>query len=218
MHTDVSPEQARGYALIALGVLLIEEIIGSALFIWDARSPYFEWYPYGAVVAAVTDWGLPFLAVYLIEKRDWRSLGLVIPRNRVIVYCLYGLMGFVLPGVLVGFDRQLVTEFVEQVAYIGVAEELFFRGYITTRLFDWLGQWKGLVVSALLFGFVHIASRVSQHGFQYPVRLVEVFAQTLVGGLLLGYIYARARNIVPGSIVHTSTNMYMSRLVELLSS
>jgi membrane protease YdiL (CAAX protease family) len=44
-----------------------------------------------------------------------------------------------------------------------------------------------------------------------------VFAQTFMGGLILGTIYLRAKNIVPGSILHVAGNMYVSRIVEVLS-
>ncbi len=57
-------------------------------------------------------------------------------------------------------------------------------------------------------------SRLSQHGLRYPDRLAILFLQTSAGGLLLGYIYLRAKSIVPGAIVHTSMNAYLSRLIE----
>ncbi len=37
-----------------------------------------------------------------------------------------------------------------------LAEELLFRGILQPRLIGWLGMWPGLLVTALLFGAVHI--------------------------------------------------------------
>ncbi|SHL86235.1 CPBP family intramembrane glutamic endopeptidase [Phytopseudomonas punonensis] len=37
-----------------------------------------------------------------------------------------------------------------------LAEELLFRGLLQTRLVAWLGAWPGIVLTALLFGAVHI--------------------------------------------------------------
>jgi membrane protease YdiL (CAAX protease family) len=198
-------------------VLLLDEAAGVAVSLWDARSPWFDWYPYGPIVATLGHWGLPFAAVYLLEKRGWRSLGLELPRRKVAAYALYALVGLVAPGVILGFDRSLLIEFIEQIAYIGLAEELFFRGYVTSRLLAWLGKARGLLASAFLFSLVHFISRVAQSGFAHPLRLVEVCLQTLVGGLLLGYIYIRARNIYPGSILHVAGNMYIGRLMQLFS-
>ena len=40
--------------------------------------------------------------------------------------------------------------------------------------------------------------------------------QTFLGGLLLGFIYLRARNIWPGAIFHVSMNVYLSRVLGML--
>ena len=196
----------------------MEELITAAVFLWDARSSWFEWYPYGPIVAALTHWGMPFVAVYLLERRDWRSLGLRIPRRKRAAYGLYALLGLVGPGSLLGFDRPWVIEFVEQVAYIGLAEELFFRGYVTGRLIHWLGNGKGIMGSAAIFALAHFVSRVSQVGLRYPMRLAEVYLQTLMGGLLLGYIYWRSKNIYPGAILHVAGNMYLGGLTDLFGA
>jgi membrane protease YdiL (CAAX protease family) len=115
-----------------------------------------------------------------------------------------------------GIDRALILEFVEQIVYIGVAEEVFSRGYLMARLCDWLGRWKGLILNALLFGLAHVISRLAQYGLLYPDRLFFVFTQTFASGIILGLIYLRSGNIIPGVIFHTSTNAYLPRLVAML--
>jgi membrane protease YdiL (CAAX protease family) len=64
-------------------------------------------------------------------------------------------------------------------------------------------------------GWTHAVSRISQHGLIYPLRLVDVFAETFAGGLLPGAVFLRAKNIVPGTIIHTEGNVYIFRLLEL---
>lgn len=215
---ELGEGRAKRCALIALAVLILEEAITAAVFVWDARSSWFDWYPFGPIVATLTLWGLPIASVYLLEKRDWRSPGLRLPREKRAAYGLYAFLGLVAPGLIVGFDRSLLLELIEQAAYIGLAEELFFRGFITARLVAWLGNTRGLLVSALLFSLVHFVSRVSQSGLRYPLRIAGVCLQTLVGGLLLGYIYLRSKNIYPGSVVHVAGNMYVERIIELLGA
>jgi membrane protease YdiL (CAAX protease family) len=102
--------------------------------------------------------------------------------------------------------------------YIGVAEEVFSRGYLMRRLCDWLGNSKGLLLNALIFGLAHAISRLSQHGLRYPDRLAIVTLQACAGGLLLGDIYLRAKSIVPGAIVHTAMNAYLPRLIERVAA
>jgi membrane protease YdiL (CAAX protease family) len=135
------------------------------------------------------------------------------PDHKGGLYLLYAVAGLALPALFVDLDRGLAAEFVEQVVYIGVAEEVFSRGYLMRRLCDWLGDGKGLLLNALIFGLAHVTSRLSRHGLRYPGRLATVFLQTYAGGLLLGYIYLRAKSIVPGAIVHTAMNAYLPRLI-----
>ena len=117
-------------------------------------------------------------------------------------------------GLAVTFD--LLGDFLAQVIWIGLAEEVFNRGYLMQRLCDWLGDRRGLVLSSLLFGLSHVASRLSQHGSEYLVRDLLVGLQTLIGGLVLGFMYLRAKNIVPPAIFHVSANLYLERIMACL--
>jgi membrane protease YdiL (CAAX protease family) len=139
-------------------------------------------------------------------------------RERLLAYTLYAIVGLVLPLLLVGASKELLVEFGEQLVYIGLAEELFFRGYLMTRLCDWLGDRWGLLLSGLIFGVGHIVSRVSQHGLAYPGHDLMLGLQTFLGGLVLGWVYLRSgRSIVPVSIIHVSANMYLDKIIGLFS-
>lgn len=65
------------------------------------------------------------------------ALGLFVGRELYARYALYVVVGLVLPALVFGVDRALLLEFAEQVTYIGVAEEVFSRGYLMRRLCDW---------------------------------------------------------------------------------
>lgn len=214
--TREGAEDARRFALVALGVLSLEKVVTSCLFIVESSMASLQRALAIPIAAFLFSWVIPSAIVYEVEGRGVRSLGLAVRRELIPRYALYAVVGLVLPAFLVGADEMLLLEFVEQVVYIGVAEEVFSRGYLMRRLCDWLGPRQGLFLNALLFGLAHVVSRLAQHGLQYPDRLVTVFIQTFAGGLLLGFIYLRARNIVPGAIFHTSMNMYLPRLIAML--
>jgi membrane protease YdiL (CAAX protease family) len=216
MDTAPPEDRARRFALIALAVLVVDRVVTACLFALRPRVAFLRAVPVGAVTGFAFDWTIPLLIAYAVEKRGAKSLGLPVPRDKVVRYTAYAIVGLVLPAIVVEVDRGLLVEFVEQVVYIGVAEEVFGRGYLMSRLCDWLGDKKGLVLGALIFGLSHVVSLVSQHGLKYPVSDLLMFVQTFIGGLILGYIYLRAKNIVPGSILHVSGNMYISRIAKLL--
>ena len=100
--------------------------------------------------------------------------------------------------------------------YIGLAEEVFLRGYVMFRLCLWLGDVKGLLLNGLIFGLTHVVSRVSQHGLDHPLHAL-LGLQTFLGGLLLGYINLEAKSVIPGTIMHVAMNAYIGRFTEMLS-
>lgn len=218
MAEKVRPDEYRRFALIALGAQILEKATTATLFTLRRAHVIPSHIPAVPVAAAVYSWIVPLVIVLWIEKRDLAALGWIVERRLWPRYAIYALVGLVVPLLLVGIDRDLFIDLLEQVIYIGVAEEVFSRGYLTRRLCDWLGRWQGLVLSALIFGLCHLVSLVSQHGLAYPMHDLMMFGQTFIGGLLLGYIFLRAGNIVPGAIVHVAGNLYLGRLITLFGN
>ena len=78
---------------------------------------------------------------------------------------------------------------------VPIAEEMVFRGAILRRLldaFDKRWHWAAIVITAALFGIVHLNMAQGINAF--------------VMGLLLGWMYMRTRSIVPGIIFHFANN------------
>ena len=83
-----------------------------------------------------------------------------------------------------------------------VAEEVVFRGAILRELLEGQqqrdgtltskGMWVAIVVSSLIFGAVHLNPAQIPHAFLI--------------GLLLGWVYARTRSIIPGTVIHVANN------------
>lgn len=76
-----------------------------------------------------------------------------------------------------------------------VVEEMVFRGAVLRTLlnmFDRRWHWVAIVVSALLFGAVHMNVAQGLHAF--------------VIGLLLGWMYYRTASIIPGILLHWINN------------
>lgn len=217
MQTRGAPTDAKRFALIALAVFALAEIVTSGLFLLRRYIPSWRGIPAVPMATVIFFWIMPLLIVYRVEKRGASALGLVVPRERYLRYVLYAFVGLVVPAAFVGADRKLLIELIEQLLYIGLAEEVSNRGYLMRRLCDWLGNRQGLLLSSLLFGSSHIASLLSQHGFKYLSHDLLVGFQTFIGGLILGYMVLRAKNIVPAAIFHVSTNMYLDRVIALLN-
>lgn len=87
------------------------------------------------------------------------------------------------------------SSFVKNVLFIalsaGICEEVLFRGVIQ-RGFERLGALRGIMITALLFGFMHAS-------FQ---RLFGTF----ILGILIGYIVYRTNSLFSGMIAHFTNN------------
>jgi membrane protease YdiL (CAAX protease family) len=98
----------------------------------------------------------------------------------------------------------------------GVGEELFYRGYIQSRVDFAFGRpWRalgfqfgfGLIVSSLLFGLVHALNTVDYfHGrldFGWSMGL-----QSAVVGVFYGLIRSKTDSVIPGSIMHGLSDIF----------
>ncbi|RKG97908.1 CPBP family intramembrane metalloprotease [Corallococcus sp. CA053C] len=74
----------------------------------------------------------------------------------------------------------------------GTAEELFFRGYVQTRLVERWGRWGGIAGAATLFGFIHLD----------PIHS----PMALVLGLYLGWLAERTGSVRLPVFVHILNN------------
>ncbi|MFF5265154.1 CPBP family intramembrane glutamic endopeptidase [Actinomadura viridis] len=93
-----------------------------------------------------------------------------------------------------------------------VLEEVFYRGWLQTRLEVLYGTWPAIMASALLFALMHsarIEAGAPLHG------LAAIVANQGLFGLMLGYLWARYRNLWVIVLVHTVTNLvYVPMLIE----
>ncbi len=97
-----------------------------------------------------------------------------------------------------------------QLLVVALPEEYFFRGYLQARLESaWPARrhlfgapvGRALIVTALLFGVGH-----------FLVTFQPVMLSRAIPGLVFGYMFARTRSILPGTIFHAGCNLLMEIL------
>jgi membrane protease YdiL (CAAX protease family) len=91
-------------------------------------------------------------------------------------------------------------------------EEFFFRGVLQTRLARWSGSHLAAVaLTSVLFGLYHLPyallnPRWPSYG-DPPAALAAAMGQGIVGGLILGFVFVRARgNLLAPILVHALIN------------
>jgi CAAX protease family protein len=172
---------------VMLGVILTQAVAG--FFGTSASSPLISML---IVALALTFVYLSYrLYVGTIELRPLKELSL----SRALTELSAGLLaGFGLVAAVIGILWQLrvyqVTETNPWLVLIPVAvadipsgfvQEILFRGILFRITEESLGSWGALVISAVLFGLVHI--------FSVNATLVSTLSIMLEAGLLLGAAY-----------------------------
>jgi len=86
----------------------------------------------------------------------------------------------------------------------GIAEEIFFRGYLLGSLRGRMPGWLAISLTALVFGLFH----ASVGGI---IAVERVLSSTLLG-LVLGWICWTAHSVYPGMVLHVLNNSIMLSL------
>jgi membrane protease YdiL (CAAX protease family) len=92
----------------------------------------------------------------------------------------------------------------------GFGEEIFFRGYIQSRVnqafgfpFRFMGVdfgW-GLIVSSVLFGFIHVLNTVDYFGGRFDFAW-SWWLPNFASGLFFGFLREKTKSVLAGSIIH----------------
>lgn len=136
-------------------------------------------------------------AAFLRQKGTWWILLVCIPFVYTTMYLLNVLCGLInLPNLLedsfMDMSGNILGIFSIAIA-APVLEECLFRGAIEGHLLrTWKRPWLAVVVSALVFGLIHMN----------PAQMVFGF----LAGLVLGWLYYRTGSILPGIVGHVLNN------------
>jgi membrane protease YdiL (CAAX protease family) len=84
-----------------------------------------------------------------------------------------------------------------------VAEELFYRVMLQTRLEALFGRWPAIVATALLFALMHV-NRLQDGPVAVMLAVIVVFNGGF--GLFVGYLWSRYRNLVAIIVAHGAVN------------
>lgn len=193
---------------IVLGIVAIILAIGVVIVLFDnlAEFQYFE------TVFSISQAVVATLAYYFFykwyEKRKITELSSVGFVNYVVLGLAVGLIiqSCVL-WVLELFASYTVVQFNPPISLMpaigmaissGVIEEILIRGIIFRILEEWLGSWIALLLSALIFGFMHIENE--------GASVLIAVSIAVEAGVLLGAAFMYSRNLWLPIAIHFSWN------------
>jgi len=111
------------------------------------------------------------------------------------------------------FETSPKTLF-QQWLFVGLAEELLFRGYIFTKLRQFFANrgafWAntlGMIVSSLIFATFHIPQRIFVEGIRLgSSEMAMNFLGVFLVGMVLAWMFLRTRNVILVGLVHGGMN------------
>jgi len=155
--------------------------------------------------------GIAFMSIYLWkagyiskDKVTWSPVSLYYLALSIIIWAsvtfpidyLLSLMKW-LPNILEDTFSTLQAGWlgIICIALLGpILEELLFRGAITKKLLEKYSPKKAIILSALIFGIIHI-------------NPIQVISATLIG-LLLAWIYYKTASLIPCILIHVINNSF----------
>ncbi len=103
--------------------------------------------------------------------------------------------------------RYLLRDMVYMLAFVGLGEELLFRGLVQRSLTKVLGWKQGIFLASLTFAVMHLTWR----------SIPEVIFVFFVG-LLLGYVYYKTRSLLAPIVMHGMGNVMLVAVMPYLIS
>jgi membrane protease YdiL (CAAX protease family) len=101
--------------------------------------------------------------------------------------------------------RYLMRDLGYMVVFVGLGEELLFRGLVQRDMANLLGWKWGLLGASLMFGVMHLTwQSIPELGF------------TFVAGLVFGYLYHRTGSLTAPAIAHGAGNTVLVAVMPYL--
>lgn len=189
----------------AFALIPVFRLVNLGMPVFVERTIY--WFPliYGALIPATYVIGQTNESVSL--EPGWKPAVVALPLA-VPVTALLGIIEYRIlrPEALIPEWNvvQLVVLTVIMVGFVGLVEELIFRGVLQRTLTARLGTWPGIFLTSAIFGLMHA-------GYRLPEELL--FATCI--GLLFGFIYNKTDSIALITVMHGLLNVFLFAIIPL---
>ncbi|URZ06120.1 CPBP family intramembrane glutamic endopeptidase [Clostridium felsineum] len=205
---DMNIKKVKRSGILSLIVIVINAAIIIVYVLFTKKYPR---YNCGFTLTLVYFFQLLLiLAVAILTKEGISSLG--ITKNNAFKSIVVGGLSGVIFCVaykniaIVGSDINIISTtslyiFIMN-AMVGFVEEVIYRGYLQTRLTCWIGTVKGLLITSVLFGLIHIPKYLIWQKVNFDKLLISCLIIT-VSGTIFGYMRIKTKNIIACSILHT---------------
>jgi len=219
-HYDLKITNHKRSAIISLMVVLLTVIIMAPFILIFMKVFFIDWLKFNNINNNST-WEIinviiallqitPLIIITLIRKESFYSLG--ITKKNVLKSVLIGFISYIIYFAFMVMMKQYRFPFPTNSVFsllalvnwflVAFAEEVLFRGYLQTRLMEWLGNQRGLILTAFVFSLSHLFQRILIMDMNLSGAIVSCIALFPVA-LFFGYLFSKCKNVVATTIFHT---------------
>jgi membrane protease YdiL (CAAX protease family) len=157
------------------------------------------------------------LCTWHIYRKSISLKDIGLRRDKILKYALLGVLLGIPLGVSEYFIitpvaafpafevKYLMRDLAYMVVFVGLGEEVLFRGLIQRDMMNLLGGKWGLFGASLMFGVMHLTW-----------RSIPELAFTFLAGLAFGYLYYRTRSLTAPIIAHGVGNTVLVAIMPYL--
>lgn len=103
-----------------------------------------------------------------------------------------------------GFNELLNT-----VLFVGIIEEIVFKGFLLRKLMDSYRFWIANTISSLLFVSIHFPYCFYKGLFEFPSILSPIITVFILG-MIFGFVYRKSHSLWSVIIIHSMYNFLVS--------
>jgi membrane protease YdiL (CAAX protease family) len=171
-----------------------------------------DYYVLGLLVRLLI-WTLPVVLLTLKQNSlRYLKLDKNIVRG-VMIGLIAGLVLFALRSLIIYFMHGSIKmnlsipvgTWLNVILFVGLSEEVVFRGYLLQKIESISTFWTANLISAFLFFIMHLpVFFIVRHVGAF--ELLNEFRSMMMMGLLLGYLFKKSNSLWPCLIVHSINN------------
>lgn len=222
------------FVLIILPLYVyLSSIIGSALikFIFSTFSLSSDYYTLTCILNFIVDLGMLIVVFFIFKdqmlcqwedfKKNWKSnlfYGFIIGTALIYIAGIGGgMLTLALGGAQISENQALIEAIMDvqpllmmipTVIFAPILEEMIFRGIIFGWVYE-LNPKLAHMISAFIFGFVHIMSAVLSGQISEWIQIFSYFFM----GIALSFLYEKKNNIYVPILSHAMNNFISILLV-----
>lgn len=95
---------------------------------------------------------------------------------------------------------------INTVLFVGITEEMVFRGWILNSLLTKVSKWNAVILSSILFVFIHFPTWIYT-GTLNGIILSGGFIQVFILGVLFSWSFMKSKNIFVPMLLHMTWNL-----------